>query len=199
MSFGTNQSSSGTDIITSNLATGGAVGAAAYVVGYILTFVFITIDGVEPGEVDSWKVVGWVFYGEHNVDIETTISAGGRSETETTSIFGGEITGDLTSTIPEFLYLLLPVVVLVGAGFLVYTMVGRRLETGAAAGVGASVAVGYLVLAVIGTFLFEASQSAALGEVTFGPEMTTGILVAGIVYPVVFGAIGGVVGRSVSD
>lgn len=197
MSFGTNQSSSGTDIITNNLATGGAVGAAAYVVGYVLTFIFVAIDGVESSDIESWKFVGWVFYGGHNVDVETTLSAGGQSESQTSSVFEG--TSDLTSTIPEFLYLLLPVVVLVGAGFLMYTVVGRRLETGAAAGVGASVAVGYLVLAVIGTFLFEYSRSSALGEATAGPEMTMGILLAGIVYPVVFGAIGGVVGQSVSD
>lgn len=199
MSFGTNQSSSGTDIITSNLSTGAAVGAAAYVVGYVLTFVFVTIDGVESSQIDSWKFVGWVFYGGHNADLEATASGAGQSQSETISIFGGELTGDLTSTIPEFLYLLLPVVVLVAAGFLVYGMVGRRLETGTAAGVGASVAVGYLVLAVVGTFLFEYSQSALGAEVTYGPEMTTSILLVGIVYPVVFGAIGGVVGQSVSN
>lgn len=199
MSFGTNQQSSTTDIVTDNLPVAAGVGAASYVVGYVLTFVFVTIDGVDSSQIDSWKFVGWVFYGGHNVDIESTASGGGMSQSETFSIFGNQAPSDLTSTIPEILYMLVPVLVLVIAGFLVYGMVGRQLDTASAAGVGASVALGYLVLSVVGIFLFEWSRSQGGASLNIGPEMTMGILLAGIVYPIVFGAIGGIVGKSASS
>lgn len=203
MSFGTSRPQSTTDIIKENLATSAGLGAVAFLVGYVITFVLMTIDGVEADDAASWKVAGWVFFGGHNVDLELTLSAGGQSRSETVSVFDEATASNLTSTIPEFLYLLVPIAVLIGAGFLMYAVVGRSLSTGAAAGVGATVAIGYVVLSLLGSFLFEYSQSSGSGDFqvsgSLGPELTMAVLLAGIVYPLLFGGLGGIVGRSASN
>lgn len=203
MSFGTDRPSSTSDLIKDNLTTGAALGAVSFLIGYVLTFVMVTIDGVETGDAPSWKVAGWVFYGGHNVEMQSSLSGGGESRSETFSVFAESDVSGLTSTVPEFVYLLVPVVVLVLAGFLLYVLVGRSLDVGGAVGVGASVTLGYVVLSLLGTFLFEYSESVGSGDVqvtlSVGPELLTAIVIAGIVYPVLFGAVGALVGRSVSS
>lgn len=52
-------------------------------------------------------------------------------------------------------------------------------------------AVGYLVPSVVGVFLF------ATGNVA--PDAVTGILLAGVVYPLAFGAAGGVAARATAS
>ena len=58
---------------------------------------------------------------------------------------------------------------------------------GAGAVAGGSIVLGYLVLAVAGAFLVRYTFQ----ESFVGPVTAHAILLAGIVYPVVFGAIGG--------
>lgn len=168
------------------LKDGAMIGAAAYVLNYVLVFLMAAIDGVEgTAEVATWKYAGWVFYGSHNVDLE--VSAGGQSETS--SVFGGTFTGEnLTSTVPEIVYFVVPAVVLLGAGYMLYDRVGGTLDTESAAGLGATLAAGYVVLAAVGTVLFEVTS----GPITVAPEMTNGVLIAGLAYPLVLGAIGAV-------
>ena len=180
------------DVFQRNLASGALVGAGAYVVGYVLTFVLTVLDGVESGQVESWKAVGWVFYGAHNVEIQQSISSDQGSLTESVDIFDQGV-AELGSTVPQIVYLLVPVVVLLGAGYLAY---GRAdtggLETATAAAIGATVVVGYLVLAVLGAVLFEESGGAFGVDASVGPELGTAIVLAGLVYPVVLGAVGAV-------
>jgi len=190
------QSDSIGDVVQRNLASGALVGAGAYVVGYVLTFVLTVVDGVESGSVDSWKAVGWVFYGGHNVDIQQSISSDQGSASRTVDIFGQGVS-ELGSTVPQVVYLLVPVVALLGAGYVAYGRAdGGRLETTAVAAVGATVAVGYLVLAVLGAFLFEESGGAFGVDASIAPELGTAVVLAGIVYPVVLGAVGAVVANA---
>ena len=59
---------------------------------------------------------------------------------------------------------------------------------------GAAVMLGYLPLSVIGAVLFAVS----VGDATAGPDLVTAVLLAGMVYPLVFGAVGGLVGGHLS-
>jgi len=194
-------------VFTENLQTGAVVGAAAYVVGYLVTFLLTVIDGVESsGEFAVWKAVGWVFYGAHNVQLTASQSAAGQSRTESYSIF--EMAGSdfasastgLTSTIPSFVYMLVPVVVVLGAGYVAYRQSDvRGLPTDRVAAIGASVVGGYLALTVVGRFLFQYSESASFGDqsvsISIGPELATAILLMGLLYPLVLGAIGAVLAQ----
>lgn len=169
-----------------NLKEGATMGAAAYVLNYVVMYLFAVIDGVEgTAEVGMWKLAGWIFYGSHMVDLEA--SAMGQSQSY--GVFEDASSAEgLTSTIPEVVYYLVPVVVLLGAGYMLYQRADVSLDTETAAGLGASVTAGYIVLAAVGTFLFEYSS----GGVSIAPKMTTAIALAGLAYPLVLGALGAV-------
>lgn len=180
------QSSGFVEAAQNHLREGAGVGAAAFVANYVLVYILTAIDGLQTsGQVDSWKLVGWVFYSAHNVKTELTGLGGSRSFNLLESATGAE---GLTSTVPKLVYYLVPVVVLLAAGYVLYQRVDVSLDTEGAAGVGATVAAGYVVLAAVGAFLFE--QSASGGSAA--PKMTTAIVIAGIAYPVVLGAVGAV-------
>jgi len=179
------------------LKKGAVFGAAAYVVGLILTFVLIQIDSdIDPSDIDSdfassLDVTGWVFYNAHFVDTETSISGGGVSRSSSDRIIS-------EASLPEVLYIIVPVVLLIAAAYLL--LQGEYAsEVGDAALSGASVIVGYFPLAVIGTFLFEASESSGGATASVGPATGTGILLAGIIFPLVLGAVGGVIAFQTQD
>ncbi len=189
-------------LVARNLRFGAAVGLGAYLLGYLVTFLFTSVDGVESGEVAGWKLAGMVFYGAHTVDAEFTATVEGNTSTETFDLFGASGPENLASTVPELLYFLVPVAVVLGAGYLVYASTDRQVTVGAAGAIGATTAVGYLVGAVLGTVLFEASSSSEFlgvsGSQTLGPELAPAILLVGVLYPLVGGAVGGALGRLVS-
>lgn len=176
---------------------GGILGAGAYVAGLILTFVLTTIDGeIDPSDVgsefaSSLDVTGWVFYNAHFVDTETTVSGGGVSQSSTDSVISD-------AGLPELVYYLVPIVLLVGAAYLLLQQ-EYVTAAGEAALAGASVVVGYLPLALIGTFLFEASTSQGGGSFSVGPETVPAIIFAGLLFPIVLGAIGGVAAFQTQD
>lgn len=63
------------------------------------------------------------------------------------------------------------------------------------AGSGALVAVGYLPLALLGAVLFRFS----VGDGAVAPDPVTAVLLAGLVYPLVFGGVGGAVAGAIAD
>ena len=112
---------------TKRVVGGGlAGGIAAWLIGYLVVYLR-NANEIEnslgsgvlealTNENVTWKLVGWIFYNAHNVDLESSVSGGGQSESETYSLLSRaspQAGADLTGTIPEFLYLLVPVVVLV--------------------------------------------------------------------------------------
>lgn len=177
------------DLLRKNLWTGALFGAAAYVVSYIVTFVFMSLDGVSrmPSEVPFWKTVGWIFYGVHFVNSELSVNG----QSQSIDIFQeASANSALTSTIPELVYYLAPIVILISAGYFTYLRATEvNLSTSNAAAVGGTVIVGYFVLGIIGKFVF--SESRAVG--TFAPELAMSVVLLGIIYPLIFGGIGGVV------
>ena len=153
----------------------------------------MVIDDVEftGTDVEMWKIAGWVFYNAQNVKIEVT--SAGRSRT-IDYLSAAPSASNLTSTVPKLAYYVVPALVLLVAGYVAYQRSNRSLGAESAAGVGAAIAGGYVVLSAAGVFVFEYTQSSLNTTGTAAPKLSTAILVAGLVYPVVLGAIGGYFG-----
>jgi len=125
-----------------------------------------------------------VFFNSHFV--ETVVEAGflGFGGTATTSFIGGD-------GLTPVLYLI-PVALLVGAGL----AVGRSqavTETTDGAVAGALVTPAYLVLSAIGAIVFRIETEALGSSFSGQPDFLPAILLAGIVFPAVFGALGGII------
>ncbi|GAA0538393.1 transporter [Halorubrum ejinorense] len=188
----------GTDSSLTTNAVGGAVaGAAAYVLGYL--FVYVTqSDQVEEGlsginffadlfggdPISVWRGVGWLFYNAHFVDVSVP------------SLIGAARSVNFVSQADGGAYLfVVPPVLLVLAGLAAGRVAGASTPVDGARA-GALLTAGYLPLAVVGGFLFRVS----VGDgATVAPDMITTVLLAGAVYPVAFGAIGGAVSSVLSD
>jgi hypothetical protein len=164
---------------------GALVGAGAYALGYLLTYVAVA-DTIRSSPVTQilelltrnspvWKLVGWTYYGGHFVD---AIVPG---------LFGGSNAVNLVAADPitDAVYLFAPLV-LVLAGVVVAHVAGATTPT-AGAKAGVAVVAGYLPLAVAGVFVF----TIRIEDVTAAPDLAPAVLLAGILYPLVFGAVGG--------
>lgn len=159
--------------------------------------------------VDLFNSGAGVFYNAHLVDIlvgprrRPSLSQGRNvllgevtNDTTAVSLFGGPETELLLvgTPVPPVVLFTVPVVVLVLGGVLVNELAGETASTPETAVVsGSAVALGYLppVVVVASAVRFREPR------VVFGGiDLLGAILVAGIVYPVVFGGLGGYV-RSV--
>lgn len=178
------------------IGPGIVAGVVAYALGYLVTYLshgdaveeqlrgfnfFADFFGGEP--VPIWQGVGWLFYNAHFVRTRIPGLGGPRSEN---FIAAGDA-GSLT------LLYFVPVVLLLTAGFAVAWLAGADDGDGAdpttTAVNGATAVLGYLPLAVIGLFVF----SYAVGDGAIEPNVITGIAVAGLIYPVLWGGLGGAV------
>lgn len=167
---------------------GAVVGAVAYVVGYVVTYLWQvnavrdTLSGLNAlisllgGEtIPAWKAVGWVFYSAHMAPLRIPTPGAGSG---LRSLIGN-------GGAPSLLYVVPPLVLLVAGAAVAYWAAVETPGEGLAAGV--TVASAYLVLVVVGVFVFQYS----MGDVTVGSDLARSVVLAGIVYPVGFGAIGG--------
>jgi len=169
------------------LGVGAVLGVVAWVLGYLFTHVIAADDLRDSpvrrvveffgGDLPTWKMVGWVFYNAHFVDLVVEGPFGGA-----TSFVGGD------NGFTPLLYVV-PPLLLLGAGLAVARVQGAT-ETGDGVVAGLAVVVGYFVLSVGGVFLFSVSGGDAQ------PDVVTGVLLAGVVYPAVFGAVGAAVGAA---
>lgn len=173
------------------IAAGAAAGAVAYVVGYLVTYLWQSgsaeeslqaynaiVDFLGGDPIPAWQAVGWVYYNAHNVAFTTPALGSGRT--------AQNLVAD--GNAPMLLYLV-PVVLLVLAGFVVARNADAfDAESGARAGV--TVTAGYALLAVVGLLVFRYS----VGDSTVHVDYALGVLLAGLVYPAVFGSLGGVLG-----
>jgi len=128
--------------------------------------------------------VGWVFFNSHFVDTIIAADFLGFGGSSATSFIGGD-------GFTPLLYLV-PVALLVGAGLAVGRSQGVT-ETAAGAVAGAFVLPSYLALSVVGTLVFRVSTEALGSSFSGQPDLLPSILLAGVVFPAVFGALGGVV------
>lgn len=167
-------------------------GLAAWVASFVV--MAILVAGTEDGD-DLVGFTGNVLYSSHFVEstVESpTITGGTESETQ-------NLLSEGATELSEFVYYAVPIVVLLVAGIALVRFVEIR-EPDAAAIAGAASAIGYVVLTVVGTFVFEFNEDVTMGGQTVGevsatPELgAMTIVVMGLLYPVVFGAIGGAIG-----
>lgn len=190
------------DGVNRGVVLGGVVaGVLAYLLGYLITYlwkaaavadalqginVLAQLLGVEA--IPTWKGVAWLYYSAHFVAIKLP-SIGGASQ---------RIDFIETADDPNLVALyFLVVVVLVGAGA-VFT--ARRRQPGSSVGTdaltGAMITLGYGSVATIGAFLSTHGVEGA--DISIAPDPVTAVLLAGLVYPAVCGAIGGLLTRAIT-
>ncbi|WP_181691943.1 hypothetical protein [Natronomonas sp. LN261] len=172
---------------------GAIAGAAAWIVGYVLTalVVLTRIDRSELGEISrnvegdgsSIDFVGWVFFNSHFVD--TVLEAGilGIGGTRTVSFVGGDGFTPLLH--------LVPVALLVAAGIAVGRSQGVT-DTAGGAIAGVLVVPPYLALSAAGAVVFRVSTEALGASFSGEPELLPAVVLAGVVLPAVFGSLGGI-------
>lgn len=188
-----------------DLAVGFVAGLLALVVGFVMTLVLSDIDenrelveevldsngpaGVALSELlpEWYHVTGWVFLENHHVDVSVSVG----------EVFGGgawvsEYAETLLPTASELQ--VLPPVLLITAGTLVALRRTRRSPADAALA-GATVVAGYLpgIAVVAYAAAFEVVVIGDIVLLEVAPDFGRAILIAGIVYPLLFGGIGGLV------
>lgn len=173
---------------------GAIAGATAWIAGYVLTALVVLArmqdtqlseisDAVGDGG-SGIDFVGWVFFNSHLVDTVIEADVLGIGGASTMSFIGED-------GFTPLLYVI-PVAMLVGSGLAVGRSHGVT-ETPAGAVAGVLVVPPYLVLSAIGAVMFRVSTEALGASFSGQPELLPAILLAGIVFPAVFGAIGGIV------
>lgn len=162
-------------------------GLAAWLLSYVFTYLIVSTE-IESsplnrlveffeGESATYELVGWVFYNAHLVDVSYT---GLGPLAPPGNFVGGDGFTPLLYVVPPAL--------LIVAGVAIGRYTGVT-EPNAGALAGALITPGYLVLSIVGTFLFTVEVGGASGA----PDLVPAVLVAGVIYPVVFGAVGGVI------
>lgn len=170
------------------LLEGAVGGVLAYVLGYLVVYgwqapsVRETLSGINAiielvgGQtIPVWQAVGWLFYNAHAVPLQFPALGPGSASR---SLIGEGGAASVLFIVPPVLLLLL------GAGVAWWTDVD---DIAAGAVAGSTILLGYVVLAAVGVFLFRYS----IQDAFIGPALARGLLLAGILYPAVFGAIGG--------
>jgi len=169
-------------------------GLLAWLIGYVLTYLLTATEVDDSalnavvqfaeGESATYELVGWVFYNAHFVDVRYVNVA---PFSPARHFIGGE------DGLTVLLYLLPPLLSF-GAGLAVGRYRGIA-DTAEGAVTGALVVPGYLVLSVVGVFLFEVT----VGDASGAPALLPAIVLAGLLYPAVFGAAGGAVAAATTS
>jgi len=194
MAAGSSTGGNGLSIEAGTVGRGAAVGALAFVAGWVLAGLLAPDGGNPRGIVNvsipAWKGAGWYFYSAHVVDLVISTEAGGVSGTGTQNLIGNA--DDATV---QLLYLAPPLLLGTGGAVLARTL-GAAAEPEEGAKAGALVVAGYLPLACIGALLTEHTETTSvLGaeiSATWTVELVPAVLLAGLLYPLLFGALGGV-------
>jgi hypothetical protein len=200
---------------------GALAGVGAFAVGYVLTYLtksggvedktpddgVMTVDSngeetdltfsemeVDPPEVSEF--VSWLFYEMHNVDMAGTLTYTEIRNGETVRIQEYDL---LLGVDVETYLMLVPPVLLAAAGYwVVSSMVPHDVEEAAKAG--ATVTGGYFVAAVLSAVVFvyndlhtesQGSDWEYTVEAAYSVDLQSAAIMAGIVYPLAFGALGG--------
>lgn len=176
------------------LVPAAVAGIVTWLLGYAFTYVLVGTDVRESrlnrfveafeGEPATYELVGWVFYNTHLVDV---VYEGFGGVFLPASYVGGE------DGFTAVLYVV-PPALLVGAGLAIGRYQGGT-ETNDGAVAGALVLPGYLVCSIAGAFLFEVSTTGTTGA----PDLPAAFFLAGLVFPLVFGALGGVLAAVTAD
>ncbi len=177
-------------------AAGTIAGIGAWLLGYLVTYL-VTIDEIESdllaqglqlfaADAAAWKLVGWLFYNAHNVAVRVPRGP----FTPNSGNFVAADDGTLW-----ILYLVPPVSVIAAGALVTWRRRTALRSAGDAVVGGSTVLVGYLLLSIVGVTAF----SVGLGGETLRPDPITAVLLAGVVYPLLFGSIGGLLAWFVAD
>lgn len=173
------------------LSYGALGGAVAYVAGYLITYVWkapevadalrgvniiATFLGIEA--VPTWRGVGWLFYNAHFV--RTKVPGPG----------GPSFVDFLSQTEQGWLLLVVIPVILIASGVIVASR-SDASPIGEGGIHGAAIGVGYLPLSAGGALL----TAQPIGETgaRIAPDLLPALFLAGLTYPLLFGAVGGVI------
>jgi hypothetical protein len=174
---------------TRSIVEGTAAGVAAWLVGYLATYLVVgpelrssplnrLVDafGGDPATVE---MAGWVFFNAHFVD--TTFRNVPLVGNRTVNYVGGD------AGFTALLHLVPVGLLLVAGAVLGYTR-AESVADGAFAG--ALTLPGYGLASLACVFLFEVTVGGASGA----PALVPALVLAGVVFPTVFGGAGGAVG-----
>lgn len=162
------------------LKLGVVFGGAAFLVGYVVTYGLLVVDGALEGIEDSFQYAGWVFFDAQFVEVDI-------GESATFDSLSALARSDVLS-FPALTFTVLIGLVILAAGYFLtssYMVPGTTADEGTV--YGASIAVGYLPFAFLGALLFEAQFVNDSGT----PDIFGAVLLAGIVFPALLGAVGG--------
>lgn len=175
--------------------TGGFLaGCGGFVAGYLILVVYFLVGVIKrlPGATgDKLIRLGFIHYNAHRIpviQIATSPLPGNQS-------FAGRSFTLLSAATDPGLYYAVPVVALLGASmvFTYYNLPERQSATYAAL-TGLAMTIGYLLFALVGTYVFVKTRSVDpnVGEsftIAVRPQRLSTLLY-GVVYPLVVGAIG---------
>lgn len=179
-------------------------GAAAAIGGIILMIVLVAL-AEDIGEVnDPLRTGVWFWFNGQFVDLEFSVVGpnGESGEGEGIEQIGAALLDGITinyltdstllgqslsNNLPSVVYHAVPALGLLLAGGLV-SRVNEQTELQQAALSGASIALGVLPIAVVGVVLSETTD----GMTSIQPILSDAILYAGVLFPIIFGAVGGV-------
>lgn len=178
-----------------SLARGAVAGAATWLLGYLLAYVWKASEVSEAlggigfvsqllgGEsVPVWKGVGWLFLNAHFVDTQIPTVTGG---TRMLNFVTADDSGALALVVVP------PLVLFIVGLAVAYGRPASPLERATA---GATVALGYLPLSVGAAVL--TAHAVGDTDAAIAPDLVTAVLLAGLLYPLVFGALGGLASRA---
>ncbi|APX97458.1 hypothetical protein [Natronorubrum daqingense] len=181
----------------SSVAASAGLGVLAAAIGYLASYVLIIDEAREAvGDgVADWKGVAWYFYNAHLVDIETSGEFGAWGGTDTANLIA-----ESGSTSATLLYVLPPLVLFtIGAILAAQWHVN---DIGGAVLAAAPVTIGYAVVLSIGAHVAESSSEGTFGPIemsgSVAPELLPAILLAGILYPLVFATAGAVLASTLT-
>lgn len=172
------------------IAASAGVGVFVAAIGYLLTTLLIRDEvGENFGSVPEWKGTAWYYYSAHFVELEASGSFGGISGTSTVDLIA-----ESGSANADLLYVIPPLVLLAGGAILAARLGARDL--GGAVAAGAPLAIGYAVVMSLGALVTETSAEGSFFGVdvtgSTAPQLLPAIVLAGILYPLVFATAGAV-------
>jgi hypothetical protein len=174
---------------------GAIFGFASFVAGYIVTLIVVALGESDELSNNLAEAAGLLYYNAQFASLDATAQIGGGTRTSSfnlltdSTLFGATVEGP---SVPSVVYHLIPILVLVAAGVAVANYVGAQ-ERSDGAVAGATLAVGTVLPALLGTVFFSLEFAGLFGSLTFSPALVPGVLLAGLFYPAVFGAIGGAI------
>lgn len=166
-----------------------ALGGLVFVLGYVLTYLLKSgrISSTQPSGAgpSTEQYVAWLFYEMHNVGHVVTQRLNGRSQSQSFDPSTWGLWEGWLLAVP-------PLLLLVAGGTVAYVWSDGDPKRGVV--YGAALTMGYFPLGGLVAVLSQYQESGGGfggSDVTAGPKLAEAAVLAGVVYPVVFGIVGG--------